>query len=43
MRDNNSHPRANVSERKVELLKGEDFRKRLNIPLLRLNLLNKQQ
>jgi DNA polymerase-4/DNA polymerase V len=36
MRNSNSHPRANVSDRKVELLKGEDFRKRLNIPLLRL-------
>jgi DNA polymerase-4/DNA polymerase V len=36
MRDRNVHPRANVSERKIDLLKGEDFRKRLNIPLLRL-------
>ena len=35
-RDSNSHPRANVSERKIDLLKGENFRKRLNIPLLRL-------
>jgi DNA polymerase-4/DNA polymerase V len=36
MRDRESHPRANVSKRKLNLLKGEDFRKRLNIPLLRL-------
>jgi DNA polymerase-4/DNA polymerase V len=36
MRDREIHPRANVSERKLDLLKGENFRKRLNIPLLRL-------
>ncbi len=35
-RNSNVHPRANVSDRKIELLKGENFRKRLNIPLLRL-------
>ena len=35
-RNSSIHPRSNVSERKLELLKGENFRKRLNIPLLRL-------
>jgi DNA polymerase-4/DNA polymerase V len=36
MRDRESHPRANVSKRKLDLLKGENFRKRIKIPLLRL-------
>ncbi|MBU0503237.1 MAG: DNA polymerase IV [Candidatus Omnitrophota bacterium] len=31
-----SHPRNNLAWRKIELLKGETFRRRLNIPLLKL-------
>ncbi len=31
------HPRNNLAWRKIELLKGETFRRRLNIPLLKLS------
>lgn len=31
-----NHPRNNLAWRKKELLKGETFRRRLNIPLLKL-------
>jgi hypothetical protein len=34
--DKTSHPRNTVAWRKKELLKGETFRQRLNIPLLKL-------
>ncbi|MFH1507966.1 MAG: DNA polymerase IV [Candidatus Omnitrophota bacterium] len=37
MRNKNDHPRNNSAGRKKELLKGETFRRRLGIPLLKLN------